>query len=165
MPAIIASVAEHSQANSCTPSKKRKSEKNSESARVKKGRASWTADLVESVIHLRYSEIAEKKWKNCRNNFEKAEWWKWFTNYVNERNFVQLESDQVQNRWKQLKTEWNVICAKRTATGNCQKVELPPYYEVMNQFFQVKSKCTLINETEIEPSKTGKKWNENGSNS
>ena len=63
-----------------TPTKKRKADElPQQQKKAKKERAIWNTDLVESLISLRFSDIAERKFSSCRNNHEKAAWWKWLT--------------------------------------------------------------------------------------
>ena len=50
--------------------------------------AEWTTTLVESLIEIRYSDIAKQRFNSCKTNKQKASWWAWLTSRLNTRSGV-----------------------------------------------------------------------------
>ena len=72
-------------------------------AEAKRSRAEWTAELVESLIELRY--MSESKFNACKTNKQKTAWWAWLTCRLNTRVNAQFDMKQVKNRFTALKAE------------------------------------------------------------
>ena len=51
---------------------------------------------------------------------------------------MKFKYDQVQNRWKQLKTEWSSILLQNDCDLEMQRYRKAGYCEVMNDFFRIK---------------------------
>ena len=119
------------------PCPRKRSENSAVERPTKIQRAEWTTTLVESLIEIRYIDIAKQRFNSCKTNKQKASWWAWLTSRLNTRSGVAFTDKQVKNRFAMLKTEYRAMTSAINETGNgCEDLKHPLYWDTLVAYMQ-----------------------------
>ena len=93
----------------------------------------WTKELVEELVGLRYSEDMKASYCRCRSDTEKSAWWKRLAEEFSIAHNLSFETKQIRNKLDKLKAEYRSLCAASKVTGNPTEtpIKYPAYWETL----------------------------------
>ena len=108
-------------------------------------RATWTDEIIESLLEIRYSEVSKAKFNRCQSNKQKAAWWAWLVSRLSVRSDVVLTSKQLKTRFNSLKSEYRAIVNAKKETGNSgDRIKFPTYWDTLCAYMQVVCVCRVF---------------------